>query len=422
MTTTSKGLLPKTATRYSTTQKVREKQNSGVTSKGRHVLIKKNVKLMNKLKRPLRKQHRSNRLINKSYSHLVTKSPPEERQSNVTNARVPQVLWIKHPTGAPNGDFDEIFTEDGALSRNTVQDEALLQKLREDEKDLGSDKPITNDSDDSEKEDHSAADRLSVGKAARKQANEASLSLAHVREEGRITHDKDKLDEEENVSKEVSTFKEKQHTSLPQEDEDDESEDVDDKEPEEDRRKTSHAIEDKLLGALNKMGQDKNHNTEPVEISDHINPALMSSLEEKQGQISAFTGRERQLQALRELQIKEMLQRLRLSYGKTIAQSTAQLPQYFSPQVGRVPQAFISAPLFLVPTVPIYQPAYVAPSPSSSSPTQADNQGYTINVDGLKGVFSKEPGFVLRFHSPSSDVTVVKKKDQMVTPMTGNQV
>lgn len=451
LTTVSKVRLPENAAQYSKIQKFKKKLNSAGTSKGWHVFVKKN----NKLKRPIGKHTASYGF--KSPLKIIPKLPPEERDSNkqIKNVRVSKASWIKPLTGEPGGDFDEVVTEEGASSMNTIQDEALLQKLRENENllaetdksspgkedaslrnaiqddamleklrgkddDSDSDKLITGNSNETdEDQDNYAPGHLSVTKVHQTQDNEDNSALVH--EEGRIADGKDRPVEEGDENKQIN--KDKLVTALSQEDEDDEDDEDEDNEPddeEEDGRKLNHAIrykEEQLLHLLNKIGQDENHKTEPLETSDQINQEPTPSFEMKQGQMDALMDRERQLHAMREyssqMKLKqEMLQLLRLSYENKIAQNTA---QYFSPQPWRVPEAGFEAPVFLAPTPPVYQPAaYMVPSASATPLVNTNSQGYTINVDGLKGVFSKEPGFVVRFHSPNSEVTVIKKKNLVI--------
>ena len=369
-----------------------EKLNSEGTSKGRHVFVKNNFMLKNKLKWPLRKHDRSNSLL-KTPLQLYTKRPLKE-----STGRIQKEWWIRNLTSEPSGDFDEEFTEEGASTRNTKRDEALLKELRENENDSDSEKSIVGDSDEDERETNSSLSRvsgLSITKAY--DVNKGDLVL--VRDEGSHADDKDNPINDENETQQENDDPE---ATTSRKNDDDEYREDEDEEPDDEE------IEDRVK---------QRHKMKPLEITDQTSQAIMPKSEEKQDQINAFVDREQRLQALREFstQMKQqMLQRLRLSYENTMAQKNVQLPsQYFKPQAWRqYSEAPFNAPVFIVPAAPIYRlAAFIGPPSSASLPTQTDHHGYTINVDGLKGVFSKEPGYVLRFHSPNSEVTVVKKKN-----------
>ena len=358
-----------------------------------------------------RGHHQSDRFVNKVPSQFFT----NHTQGQIANARVLKASWIKHLTNEPIGDFDEIVTEEGTASRNTIHDEALLEKLMKN----------ADHSDLDENEDVAPRYRSALGNNNQTQGYKGDSAI-----KGRIANGRDRPDEGQNKTKQVSN-----NTTLSQKEDDDDDDDEQDEDEEqeeaeegekEDGRNTNQVINDEeqqLLHLMNEKFQDKNQKIKPMAISHQMNQALqalMPSFQERQGQIEASVDeREKQLEAMREFQTKQaMLQQLQLSYaGNTGAQNTAQAPQYLGPQLWRAPEAPLRAPLVLGPPAPIYQPAYMGPSPNASPLPERNNQGYTINVDGLKGVFSKGPGFAVRFHSPDSEVTVVKKKHNIAVPM-----
>ena len=400
----SRDTLQDNAALYSGWKKIKGKLSTRRTRKRQHSFVKKNISLKNELKgqKRLHRGHSiSDRLINKMPPRFFTKHTPAQ----IANARVPKASWIKHLKSEPIGDFDEIITEEGTASRNTTHDEALLEKLMKNADDSDSEDPIKGRSDLDENEDNVAPrHRSTLGNATQMQGYKGYSVI-----KGRITNGGGRPDDEQNKNKQFSV-----NTTLSRKEDDDDDDEQDEEQEEgkkeEDGRNTNQVINDEekqLLHLMNKEFQDKNQKTKHVALQQ-----LMPNFHARQGQIDALIGeRERQLEAMREFQAKqEMLQQLSPSYaGNTGAQNTAQVPQYLGPQLWRAPEAPLRLPLVLVPTAPIYQPAYMFRSPQTSPLPETNNQGYTINVDGLKGVFSKGPGFAVRFHSPDSEVTVDKK-------------
>ena len=403
----SRETLQDNAALYSGWKKLKDKLTTGGTRKKQQLFVK-NISLKNEPKGQKR-LHPSDRSVNKMPLPFFT----NHTQEQIANARFPKVSWIKHPASEPTGDFDEIVTEEGTASRNAIHDEALLEKLMKN----------ADHSDLDENEDEPPRHRSTLGNDSQTQAGYKGDSAI----KGRIANGRDRPDEEQNKNKQVSN-----NTKLSQKehgDDDDDEKDEDEEGEKEDGRNANQVINDEeqqLLHLMNEKFQDKNQKIKPVAISDQMNQALqalMPSFQERQGQIEAsISERERQLEAMREFQTKQaMLQQLQLSYaGNAGAQNTAQVPQYLGPQLWRTPEAPLRAPLVLGPPAPIYQPAYLGPSPNASPLPERNSQGYTINVDGLKGVFSKGPGFAVRFNSPDSEVTVVKKKHDIAVPMSSD--
>lgn len=394
----SRETLQDNAALYLGWKKLKEKLTTRRTRKKLHLFVKKKISLKNELngqKGLHRGHHQSDRFINKAPPQFFT----NHTQGRIANAGVPKASWIKHLTSEPIGDFDEIVTEEGTASRNTIHDEALLEKLMKN----------ADHSDLDENEDVAPRYRSTLGNNNQTKGYKGDSAI-----KGRIANGRDRPDEGQNKTKQVSN-----NTTLSQKEDDDD--DGDEQEAEEDEKEDGSNInqvindeEEQLLHLMNEKFQDKNQKIKPVAISDQMNQApqaLMSSFQERQHEIEASVQREKQLEAMREFQTKQaMLQQLQLSYaGNTGAQNTAQVPQYLGPQLWRAPEAPLRTPLVLGPPAPIYQPAYMGPSPNASPLPERNNQGYTINVDGLKGVFSKGPGFAVRFHSPDSEVTVVKR-------------
>lgn len=389
--------------------KLKEKPITKETSKEKQAFISKTDKLKNKFKKPTTKDNFTRKkLPTKVTLQLPTQSPLVTRNFRID--RVPQATLVKLPIGGPR-DSDEVVDDENAFSRDKLKDKMLLENMTTGtDSDSDSDEPITDDSDENE--------------------NEGESDPGHVREGGdRVSDDEEKHDEDTG-GKQVH----KEEHETPVSPEDDSDNDVDDEDEdknaeEEDGRKPGHSSEDEEqpLHSLKKLAEDKNHKISPYEISDVMSQELMRIYGGNEDQTAAMIDQERHLEALNRLkalstQIKQkMLQRLQLSYANPFGQNAALLPQFYIPQTLGIPRVPVKTPLLLSPTASIYRPSYVGPSRSTNLLSQSSNQGYSINVDGLHGVFSKAPGYVVRFHSPDSEVTVVKKA-RVINPMTTTRV
>lgn len=361
---------------------------------------KATYKLRKRIKKPFPKHN-----IIRNNTNLKSSRQNPFVARNLKNVHVPKPSLTKLLTGGAR-DSDEVFSEENASTRNKVKDNVFLENIKNGtDSDSDSDGPITDDSDENENEADSAPD--------------------HVREGG--NEEKPDLD-----TKGKHVNKEGQEKAVtPDEDSDN---DVDDKEEdndaeEEDGTKPGHESVDEQqpLDSLKELReQDKPEKISPYQISNQMSQELMH-IDGGDGDHTAATiDRERHLEALDKLMAysaqlrQEMLQRFRLGYGKKFVQNTAVLPQFYVPQpmnVLAIPEAPRRVPLLLAPTASIYRPANVNPPRAAYFLPQSNNQGYSVNVDGLHGVFSKSPGYVVRFHSPDSEVTVVKK-EKVANPMT----
>lgn len=387
--------------------KLKDKLFTSKTNKKSHTLLSKAYKLRNRQK-PIRKHSftRNNTLQFTRPSPFVTRT--------FRNDRVPKASLIKlvsSRTRDSGEDSDEVFSEENASIRDKIKENVRLENITNGtESDSDSDEPITEDSDENE--------------------NEGDSAPGHAHEVDRVADDEKKPDED---TEGKLAHQDKQETTLAPED--DINKDVEDEDEvsntdEEDESKPSQDEDQPLHSSESskKLGLGKNHKISPYEISDQMSQEMMRIYGANRDQTAAMIDRERHLEALNNLRAftaqmkQEMLQRLRLGYRNTFAQNTALLPQFYVPQplsvMGSIPEVPRRTPLILAPTAAIYHPAtYVDPPRSTSLLPQSSDRGYSINVDGLHGVFSKTPGYVVRFHSPDSEVTVVKKEN-VVNPMT----
>ncbi len=389
--------------------KLKDRLINRKTSKKSYALLSKTYKLRNRLKKPIRKHSftRNNTLQFSRPSPFVTRT--------FRNERVPKASLIKLVSGRTRDsgeDSDEVFNEENASIRDKIKNNVVLENLKnETDSDSDSGEPITEDSDENE--------------------NEGDSAPGHARGEDRVADDDEKPAED---TESKLAHQDKQETALaPEEndnkDNDDEDEDKNGEDEEDDESKPIQDEEQPLHSSesLKKLGEGKNHKISPYEISDQMSQEMMSIYGANRDQTAAMLDRERHLEALNNLRAftaqmkQDMLQRLRLGYRNTFAQNAAVLPQFYIPQplgvMGSIPEVPRRTPLLLAPTAAIYRPAaYVDPPRSTSLLPQSSDRGYSINVDGLHGVFSKTPGYVVRFHSPDSEVTVVKKEN-VVNPM-----
>lgn len=358
-------------------------------SKEKQASVNKTGKL-NKFKEPTTKDSVTRKkLLVKVTPQTPTQSPLVTRHFRVQ--RVRQATLVDLPIGEP-GDSDKVVDDEDAFTRDKLKDKMLLENMTT-EPDSDSDEPITDDSDENE--------------------NEGDPAPGHVREVG------DRVSDDEQV------HKEEHETPVPPEDDSDNDDDEGKNAEEEDGRKPSHSSEDEEqhLSSSKKLAEGTNHKITPYEISDAMSQELMRIYGGNEDQTSALINRERHLEALHRLRVfsarlrQNMLQRMRLSYPNTSGRNAALLPQFYIPQILSIPRIPVKTSLFLSPTASIYRPSYKGPSRGTNLLSRPRNQGYSINVDGLHGVFSKSPGFVVRFHSPNSEVTVVKK-ERVVNPMT----
>lgn len=366
--------------------------------------------------KPKAKKNESYALLSKKYK-LKNKNKKNIWKHKVTNnnlisSRVPKASFVRLPAGV-SADSDEIVSEANASTQSNLKDEVLLETLMTNETDSDSNQPITDESEEGEKEDDSVP--------------------GHVRGDVHQVSDKERPEdtEEEQVHKDEHETEESPKGDNDNDVDDDEDED---REPEEDNNDNdSNDVEDEKKKnpapkienqeQLKKMRHDEKQNITPYEISDQMSHDLTRIYGGIEDHTAAMMDQERHVEALNKLraysaQIKQqMLQRLRLSYENTIGPNAALVPQYYMPQPPSIPEVPVKAPSLLDNALPVYRPAIVDPPRRASSLTQSGSQGYSINVDGLHGVFSKSPGYVVRFHSPDSEVTVVKKQ-YVVDPMT----
>jgi len=390
--------------------RLKEKLITKETSKEKQAFVSKTDKFKNKFKEPTTKDRFTRKKLPvKVTLQSPTQSPLATRHFRIERAR--QATLVKLPIDGPR-DSDEVLDDEDAVTRDKLKDKMLLGIMTtKADPDSDSDEPITDDSDDRE--------------------NEGDSVPGHVREGGdRVSDDEDKHDEDTGSEK---GHKEEHDIPLPPDDDNDDNDDNDEDEDknaeDEGGRKPNHSSEDdeQPSHSLKKLAEDKNHKITPYEISDVMSQELMRIYGGNEDQTPAMIDRERHLEALNRLRAfsarlrQKMLQRLRLSYPNIFGQNTALLPQFYVPQTLGIARVPVKTTLFFSPTASIYGPSYIGPSRSTNLLSQSSNQGYSINVDGLHGVFSKAPGYVVKFHSPDSEVTVVKK-ERVINPMKTTHV
>lgn len=381
--------------------RLKEKLITKDNSKEKQAFISRIDKSKNKFKEPSTKES----FKRKKLSANVTLPSPTQNPFVTRHFRIERVRptnLVKLPIDGPR-DSDEVVDNEDVFTRYKLKDKMLLGTITtEDDSDSDSDEPITDDSDENEKEGDSAQ--------------------GYVREGDRVSEDEEKHDEDTGSEK---VHKEEHEMPLPPDDDNDndtDGEDDDKNAEDEDGRKPGHGSEDDEQTSK-KLEEDKNHKVTPYEISDAMSQGLMRLYGEHEDQTAAMINRERHLEALNRLRAfsarlrQNMFQRLRLNYPDTFGQNAALIPQFYVAQTLGIPRVPVKTSLFLSPTASIYRHSYIGPSRSTNLLSQSSNQGYSINVDGLHGVFSKAPGFVVKFHSPNSDVTVVKK-ERVVNPLT----
>ena len=407
----SKETLLKEVKEHLARHRLKEKLFNKETSKEKQAFISKTYKLKLKFKEPTTNDSFTRKKLPVKVTLQSPKqSPLATRHFRIERAR--HATLAKLPIDGPR-DSDEVVDNEDAFSRDKLKHKMLLGIITTKvDPDSDSDKPITNDSDDHEKEG----------------------VPGHVREfEGgdRVSDEEEKHEEDKHDKDTGSENVHKEEHGIPLPPDDDNDEDADNDEDEdknvedEDGRKSGHSSEDeeRPSHSLKKLAEDKNHKITPYEISDVMSQELMRIYGGNDDQTAAMFDRQRHLEALNRLRAfsarirQKMLQRLRFGYPNTIGQNAVLLPQFYVPQTLGIPRVPVRTSFFVSPTASIYRPSYMGPSRSTNSLSQSSNQGYTINVDGLHGVFSKAPGYVVKFHSPDSEVTVVKK-ERVVNPMT----
>lgn len=388
----------KAAKRDSTRQHLKDNLNDKKTRNVAYFrLAKINALLKSKLKKPITKHHRSYSSREKKYP-IQFQQFVAERPSYGPLVQVPQKLRLTTLASKPSTDFDEEATEDVGSTRDTIQDEASFQEARKSEND--------SDSDEGKEGDNSAAlaTRIGVTKTHYHGADKDDMMLVH--DEGQVADEKESPLEDQIETKQSQ---EETTTSKDKEDDEDDDDEDEDQEDDEDKKTEDEETDDTVEQqphSLKKMKQG------PTETSDQ----KMQNFEIKPDQLNAVRAeRERQLQRLQKFYIAQekqrILRRLWLNYINTIDQNTGTQPfrQPISPLAWSYPTDLSNAFLLLVPTDPGYQPANeLHPIEDTNK-----NQGYSVSVDGLKGVFSKEPGLVVRFNSPSSEVTVAKRSNEV---------
>ena len=388
----------KAAKRDSTRQHLKDNLNDKKTRNVAYFrLAKINALLKSKLKKPITKHHRSNSSREKKYP-IQFQQFVAERPSYGPLVQVPQKLRLTTTASKPSTDFDEEATEDVGSTRDTIQDEASFQEARKSEND--------SDSDEGKEGENSAAlaPRIGVTKTHYHGADKDDMMLVH--DEGQVADEKESPLEDQIETKQSQ---EETTTSKDKEDDEDDDDEDEDQEDDEDKKTEDEETDDTVEQqphSLKKMKQG------PTETSDQ----KMQNFEIKPDQLNAVRAeRERQLQRLQKFYIAQekqrILRRLWLNYINTIDQNTGTQPfrQPISPLAWSYPTDLSNAFLLLVPTDPGYQPANeLHPIEDTNK-----NQGYSVSVDGLKGVFSKEPGLVVRFNSPSSEVTVAKRSNEV---------
>lgn len=297
---------------------------------------------------------------------------PTEPKSNVLS---PNTSNIAKTREEPNGDFDEVVTEEGTTSQSSKKDEALLRKLMMNEIENGR---------SPEKERNSKGQRRN----------------SHTYPRG--GHDK--------ISKRVGKVKDKL-VSQEKFDNNDKNKEIADENMEKDGTKAELKVqnaEEQLSRFLNNGLGLKNDKAQSLLLSNEVpNQAVLS--------FGTFTNHQQPFKQISELETKQSV----FSPQPQFPVYPDSIPRYAMPQFWHLPVPNWRFPLALAPTVPLYQPPlYLGAISRATLPQTRGNNGYTINVNGFKGVFSKGPGFALRFHSPDSEVTVTKKRNNVAAPIS----
>ena len=356
------------------------------------------------------KQKKAAKLKNHNF---VSKSSPQISQlspfiwQKFGNSRTPKASLVKVPSSAPRDSF-EIVSEENGSTQSKMKDEVLLETLMQTDTDSDSNQPITGDSEQDGNADGSVPGNVRGG-------------VNHVAKKERP----DDSDEEELLHKDDLETKERSNYDHDKNIDDDDDADGpnDDNEDEDNAKEKKPEKIENQEPQLQKMKHDENQNISPYEISDQMSQDLTRIHGGIEDQTAILIEQERHLQAMNELraysaQIKQkMLQRLRFSYGNIVNQNGVVVPQYYISQPLTVPGVAVKVPSLVRPSGLVLRAAFLKPMQRADSLPQSNSQGYSINVNGLHGVFSKTPGYVVRFHSPDSEVTVVKK--QHVTDPVG---
>ncbi|XP_068747486.1 uncharacterized protein [Montipora capricornis] len=356
---------------------------------------------------PLTKQLSPNELLSEFAAQYFSSRPPE-RKTNIFSRNVPD---IENMSDEPRGDFDEVVTEEGTSSRITKQDAALLRRLMKNKKGLNLENSGRSFGKNQNK-DKSAAGHHNVGKNHRGKSFEG-----HMRSQERSANAPNSLAEAQNKGqKRVKKVEEKLRKTLSQKNED-KKEQTDENDGEEDGMKNESGVPyeaEQLRHFLSKRFRYKNVQAQsltlPHPIPNHVIAPIMPSFWVNQEPFETPVSRDpRPFGEIRDFQKQQIIiPRLQLAYP-------AQIPLFIAPQLWHLPVATTRFPLVVGPT--FYQPPNRGSFSHSFLPALRGNQGYTINVNGMRGVFSKDPGFVVRFHSPDSEVTVVKKKSYLAAPI-----
>ncbi|XP_067031536.1 uncharacterized protein [Acropora muricata] len=312
-----------------------------------------------------------------SPSDILLTRPPE-RKSNVLS---PNTSNIANTGEQPNGDFDEVVTEEGTASQSSKKDEALLRKLMMNETENGLETEYSDRS--PEKDRNFKSQRRNSHTHPRGEHNKISKGVRKV---------KDKLVSQEKL------------------DNNDKNKEMADENMEKDGTKAELKVqnaEEQLSRFLNNGLGLKNDKAQSLLLSNEVpNQAVLS--------FGTFTNHQQPFKQISELETKQRV----FSPQPQFSVYPDPIPRYAMPQLWHLPVPNWRFPLALAPTVPFYPPpVYLGVISRATLPQTRGNNGYTINVNGFKGVFSKGPGFALRFHSPDSEVTVTKKRNNVVAPI-----
>lgn len=339
---------------------------------------------------------------NKISPQIFQKSPFIKQE--VRNSRAPKASFVKVPSSAPRDSF-EIVSEGKGSTQSKTKDEVLLETLMQTDTDSDSNPPITDDSEQDENED------ISVPRS-----NRNSVHRTDNKERPDDT-DEEKLPHTDDLETKEQSRYDHNNNADDGDDDDEPDDDKEDANEDEDNAKEKKPVKiENQESQLQKIKHDENQNISPYEISDQMSQDLTRIHGGIEDPTAALAYQERHLKAMNELRAnsarirQKMLQRLRFSYGNIVNQNTLLVPQYYISQPLTVPEVAVKVPSLVRPSTSVFRAAFLKPMQRTYSLPQSNNQGYSINVNGLHGVFSKTPGYVVRFHSPDSEVTVVKKQ------------
>lgn len=324
---------------------------------------------------------------------------PTERKSNVLSPHTSDIT----NTGEEPEIFDEVVTEEGTTSQSSKKDEALLRKLLMNENDLE-----TEYSDRSPGKDWKENKPITRRHHSFRKDHGSRIYERNSKSQRRNSHNFPRG--EHKISKRVGKVKDKL-VSQKKFDNNDENKKMADENKEKDGTRAELEVqnaEEQLSRFLNNGLEFKNDKAQSLLLPNQVpNQAVLS--------FETFINHQQPLKQISELETKQRVFRPQPQF----AVYPDPIPRYAMPQLWHLPVRSTRFPFALTPTIPFYQrPVYRGAFSRAPRPQTRENNGYTIHVNGFKGVFSKGPGFALRFHSPDSEVMVTKKRNNVAAPIS----